>query len=56
MPNSEGKIWYINAIEYFFAIKNDKYENYVEIKKGEYKEMSKTCRTQNDTYTIIATM
>lgn len=56
MPNSERKLWYINAIEYFIAIKNDKYENYVEIKKGQYKAMSKTCRTQNDTYTMIATM
>lgn len=56
MPNSEGKLWYINATEYFIAIKNDKYENYVEIKRMQYKAMSKTCRTQNDTYTMITTM
>lgn len=29
------RLWYINAMEYFIAIKNDKYENYVEIRKGQ---------------------
>lgn len=28
-----GRLWYINAMEYFIAIKNDKYENYVKILK-----------------------
>lgn len=44
MPNSEGlfrQTQYINALEYFIGIKNDKYENYVEIRKGQYKTMSK---------------
>lgn len=43
-------------MEYFIAIKNDKYENYVEIKKRQYKAMGKTCRTQNDAYAMIANM
>lgn len=51
-----GRLWYINAIECFIAIKNDKHENYVEIRKGQYKAMNKKCRTQNDAYTMITTM
>lgn len=53
---SLGRLWYINAMEYFIAIKNDEYENYVEIRKGSYEAMSEKCRTQNHAYTMIATM
>lgn len=41
---------------YFITIKNDKYENYVEIRKGSYESMSKKCRTPNNAYTMITTM
>ena len=44
MPNSEGlfrQTQYVSALEYFIGIKNDKYENYVEIRKGRYKTMGK---------------
>lgn len=51
-----SRLWYINAMEYFIAIKNDKYENYVEIIKGQHKAMNKKCRTQNDAYRMIITM
>lgn len=51
-----SRLWYINAMEYFIAIKNDKYENYVGIRKGQHKAMSKKCRTQIDAYRIIITM
>lgn len=47
MPNSEGlfrQTQDISALEYLIGIKNDKYENYVEIRQGQYKTMSKKCR------------
>lgn len=50
-----ARIQYINAMEYFTGIKNDKYENYVEIRKAQYKAMGKKCRIQNDAYTMITT-
>lgn len=33
-----SRLWYINAMGYFIAVKNDKYENYVEIKEGNIKQ------------------
>lgn len=33
-----SRLRYINAMGYLIAIKNDKYENYVEIKKGNIKQ------------------
>ena len=51
-----SRLWYINAMEYFIGIKNDKQENYVEIRKELYKAIRKKCKTQNDAYTMITTM